>query len=141
MRRQVLCWGALQLPGCTTPPSSDPLACVVPPDVATCEKLYPPTDEQVHAQTLVPFCGAAGCHQRSGDPGAGGGMIVSQAPETTLGRLYDSGFVLPGDAACSPLLVRVLTDDASLRMPPGPAGLDPRAICSLATWIEGMEQP
>jgi hypothetical protein len=55
--------------------------------------------------------------------------------------LLDDGFVLPGDAECSELVVRLDTDDDARRMPPGAQALDEAERCSIARWIEDGAPP
>lgn len=116
-------------------------ACVERDPIA-CTPLYEPTWERVFTQTLQPSCGVAGsaCHAEAGASGAGGGFVISDLA-TTHGALIDAGFVVPGDAACSDLQVRLDTDSPSLLMPPGSQPLDEGERCAIAQWIAGGAQP
>jgi len=51
------------------------------------------------------------------------------------------GFVVPGDAQCSDLLVRLDIEDSALLMPPGSQPLDEAERCAVAQWIENGAKP
>lgn len=112
------------------------LACVSI-DYEGCSLLYPPTYEQVWAQTLEPSCGAETCHPSGGPVGS----LTFDDPDTTFEELFAGEHVIAGDPHCSPLMIRLETDDPSLRMPPGNTPLLEGARCSIATWIAEGAQP
>jgi hypothetical protein len=99
-------------------------------DYSGCALLYPATYSQVWAQTLAPSCGGGGsaCHETNT-------ALRFQDPSETHQQLLDGGFVVAGDPACSHLLVRLESDDPSVRMPPGNTPIAEGARCSIATWI------
>lgn len=105
-------------------------------DHTSCELLYPATYDQVWSQTVESTCsgGGAACHE--GDVG-----LTFTDPATTHASLLSEALVVPGDPACSPLMVRLLSDDPSLRMPPGQTPIADGAICSIATWIADGAEP
>ncbi|KIG12961.1 hypothetical protein DB30_00845 [Enhygromyxa salina] len=111
-----------------------------------CAQLYPPTYDQVWAQTLTNGCAEFGtaCHAQSDAAGAKNGLTFTD-PQQSHDHLLMSGergpLVVPGDPLCSPLFVRLATDDASIRMPPGGSSLAPGALCSIATWIADGAAP
>lgn len=97
-------------------------------DYEGCALLYPPTWEQVWQQTISSSCsgGGSACH---GD--AVGLSFIDQA-SAYEGLMHH---VVAGDPACSPLMVRLESEDANFRMPPGNTSLAAGARCSIATWI------
>jgi hypothetical protein len=121
----------LSLGACTDDGGSPAPACVEI-DYADCAQLYPPTWEQVWQQTLSSSCsgGGAACHA--------GDLRLSLVDQTTAFLELTGGAhpqVIPGDPACSPLMIRLESDDPNLRMPPGSTPLAAGARCSIATWI------
>lgn len=102
-------------------------------DYTACSQLYPPTWDQVWQQTLEPSCGGGGssCHP-SGGP-AGSLTFMDQA--TTYMELTSGAHVIAGDPACSPVIIRLESDDPGVRMPPGNTPIPAGARCSIATWI------
>lgn len=109
---------------------------------SACTPLYQPSFDRVFAETLEPRCAVSGgaCHGQAGASGAGGGLVLSDMAGTHA-TLVDEGFVVPGDAACSALMVRLDTDDPGLLMPPGSQPLDEAERCAVAQWIEAGAQP
>jgi hypothetical protein len=100
-----------------------------------CMALYPATYDQVWTQTLEVSCASQGTACHSGDQG-----LVFTDPQATWNYLIDEELVVSGDPLCSHLFVRLATDDAEIRMPPGSSGLSPEALCSIGTWIaDGAE--
>lgn len=82
---------------------------------------------------LAPSCGSQGsaCHPGGGPPGS----LTFDAQATTYTELLEGAHVLPGDPACSPLMIRLESDDPDERMPPGTTPIPAGARCSIATWI------
>lgn len=105
-------------------------------DATACTPLYEPSWARVFTETIAPRCGTAGgaCHASASAAGAGGGLVVSDMAATRA-VLLDSGFVVPGDAACSELVVRLDIDDELRRMPPGAQALDEAERCAVARWV------
>jgi hypothetical protein len=100
-----------------------------------CTALYPPTYDQVWAQTLSSSCAqASACHAQDGSGGAVNGLVFID-PQASWDHMMSEALLVPGDALCSPLFVRLATDDPDIRMPPGSSGLSPAAVCSIGTWI------
>jgi hypothetical protein len=111
-------------------------------DASTCMPLYEPSWERVFTETIAPRCGTPGsaCHGQASAMGAGGGLVVSDMAATRA-ALLDGGFVVPGDASCSEVMVRLDIDDAALRMPPGSQALDEPERCAVARWIADGAMP
>ena len=115
-----------------------------PPDCVAvetqCTPQLPAEFERLHAEVLLPVCGVQGgaCHGTASAAGALGGLVIDADFDVAYAALTTGpdAFVVPGDAACSPLLARVNTDDANYLMPPGEAGLAEGVRCSLAQWVE-----
>lgn len=105
-------------------------------DLSTdCAPLYEPSYEQVFSRTLAPTCAPPGsaCHAASG---AKGGLVFEDADQAyamLLGQTDGEQRVLPGDPACSPLVIRLEADDSTV-MPPG-AALSAAERCSVIQWI------
>ncbi len=110
--------------------------------VEPCDELYPPTWENVYTNTLIPKCaaGSGACHTSSDATGAGGGLFFD-TPAASHARLLAGEWVVAQDAVCSPVVVRIETDDENLRMPPGQEPLDPRERCSIRHWIAEGAMP
>ena len=132
------------LGGCGDSDGGDDSADAVPGCVEytldDCAPLYPATYEQVWTQTLDNGCAQFGtaCHAQADAAGATNGLTFVD-PQQSFDHLMMTGeqgaLVVPGDPLCSPLFVRLATDDAAIRMPPGSSGLDAGALCSIGTWI------
>lgn len=104
-----------------------------------CAPLYPATYDQVWTQTLSKGCAeGSACHANDDAAGAKYGLTFVD-PQQTFDHLMLVGergaLVVPGEPLCSPLFVRLATDDPAIRMPPGSSGLDAGALCSIGTWI------
>jgi hypothetical protein len=99
-------------------------------DYEGCAQLYPATYAQIWSQTLAPTCGSQGsaCHPS-------GGSLTFDASDTTYTELIEGAHVIPGDPACSPLMIRLESEDPGKRMPPGTTPIPGGARCSIATWI------
>jgi len=111
-------------------------------DASACMPLYEPRWDRVFTETIMPRCGTPGsaCHGEASAAGAGGGLVVSDMVATRT-VLLDGGFVVPGDAACSEVVVRLDIDDDALRMPPGAQALDEAERCAVARWIADGATP
>ncbi|MCX4246401.1 c-type cytochrome domain-containing protein [Paraliomyxa miuraensis] len=127
---------------CNDDTGDDEGSACVPRDASACMPLYEPTWDRVFEQTLVPRCGTAGaaCHADTSAIGGGGGFVVGDMTSTHA-ALIDHGFMVPGDAACSELIVRLDTDDDALRMPPGSQTIDEPERCAVAQWVENGAPP
>lgn len=130
------------VPSCNDDSGDDEGSSCVSRDAAACTPLYEPTWDRVYTQTILPRCGTAGsaCHAQPSATGAGGGLVVGDM-EATRAALVDHGFVVPSDAACSDMVVRLDTDDDLLRMPPGAGALDETERCAVAQWVENGAAP
>jgi len=120
-------WLALALAGC---PSDPPPECITV-DVQ-CQPLYQPTFANVYDQTLKDGCGSerSACHSRTGQKG---GMSFEDA-DTAYAALLD-GRVIPGDPACSEMVVRSSSPGTDYQMPPGSA-LMAAEQCALIQWVQ-----
>ena len=109
-------------------------------DVQSCAPLFPATYERLHQEVFAGLDGQSGCaaggsacHANADAAGAGGGMIFNADADATYDAV--SMFIEAGEPACGPLSVRVHSDDAAIRMPPGDSALAEGARCALAQWI------
>lgn len=114
---------------------AEPSTCVEALDLS-CKPLYAPTFDQVYAHTLAATCAQSGasCHAAAG---AQGGLVLDD-PDVAYARLTEGGadaLVLPGDAACSPLVARIEATDAARVMPPG-SPLAAAERCAVEQWIQ-----
>ena len=94
-----------------------------------CTPLYEPTFDAVYAETLEPTCGQGSfsCHSSGG---ARGGLVFED-PDESYDLLLD-GRVVPGDAACSLLVIRLEHD--RFEMPPGEP-LSEEERCAIRQWV------
>jgi len=115
---------------CAGCPSDDPPECVEVD--LTCAPLYVPTFDNVYANTLTDGCGGerAACHSAAG---RNGGMSFED-PTTAHAALL-AGRVVPGNAACSEMIVRTESVGESFQMPPGSA-LPEAERCALIQWVQ-----
>jgi hypothetical protein len=101
---------------------------------AACAPLYPPTFENVYSMTLEPHCGAGArsCHS---DSGMKGGMTFDTIDSAYAG-LLEPGHdrVIPGDPACSVMIIRTHAPESSIQMPPG-SPLPAAELCALVQWV------
>ena len=109
-------------------------------DADACTPQFAPEFDRVFEQVLMPRCGVPGsaCHAEAGAEGADGGLVITDVDSTH--EILLNGFVEPSDVACSPLLVRMNTDDSDFLMPPGSQPLDEDVRCSIAQWIASGAQ-
>lgn len=128
----------LSLSACTGDGDGDQAPACVEIDYAGCAPLYPPSWDQVWQQTLAPSCsgGGSACH------GSGGELLLTD-PATAYTGLTSGAHpqIVPGDPACSPVMIRLESDDPNFRMPPGNTALPAGARCSIATWITNGATP
>lgn len=112
------------LAGCT----GDDCVSGLDPD---CTPAYPPTFEDIHQRTLTQSCAIAGgaCHATAGRQG---GLALEDLDEAYR-MLVDEQRVIPNDAACSLVVMRIEADD-SRQMPPG-TPLRAAERCAIETWI------
>jgi hypothetical protein len=121
------------LAGC--PSEDQPPACTTVD--TTCTPLYEPTFANVFNTTLRNGCGStqSACHARGGL----GGMSLED-PTTAYQSLLASGHVMPGDPACSEVIVRVTSPGKDYLMPPG-TPLSEAERCSLIQWVQRGAPP
>lgn len=135
----ALALGTLTVFGCTPDEPTDD-GSEVPECVEyaldSCTALYPATYDQVWTQTLRDGCGQQGaaCHAQDGSGGAIDGLVFVDA-QASWEHMMAEGLLVPGDPLCSPVFVRLASEDPSIRMPPGSSGLPSGAVCSIGTWI------
>ena len=104
---------------------------------ADCKPLVdPPTYDAIYTQILRPTCGqSATCHA-SGS--VKGGLSFATADESYAMLLGQNGAparVTAGNASCSPLMERIMSDDPSYRMPRGSNPLSEAETCAITKWI------
>jgi hypothetical protein len=110
-------------------------------DVA-CLPLYPAEFPEIFQRTLNATCASAGvsCH---GQDGKMGGLVfvnMADSYDALLGRTGSAQRVMPGDPACSELMVRLDSPGQEWSMPPG-TPLDERARCAIRRWIAAGAPP
>jgi hypothetical protein len=103
-------------------------------DYEGCTQLYPPTWDQVWSQTISTTCSGGGSACHAGELGLTFGDQDTAYTGLTSGAHAQ---IIAGDPQCSPLMIRLESDDPNYRMPPGNTALAAGARCSIATWIEG----
>jgi len=125
------------LGGCSSdPPPPDPFACVE--NLSTdCAPLYDPPDySTIFSKILQPTCaaGMGTCHTSDAQMG---GLVFEDADDAYARLLGDVGRarVIPGDPACSLLVIRLESHDPNVRMPPGPTPLLESERCTVIRWI------
>ena len=125
---------AIALAGCPGGDEAPPKCITV--DTA-CTPLYTPTFANVYNMTLRPSCGTqlSSCHAAS-NPQGGLSFGDEQAAYDGLMR---GGRLVPGDAACSELIVRTSSPGTDYEMPPG-APLSAPTQCALIQWVQAGAQ-
>ena len=115
---------------------TDPEECIdsVPP--AGCAPPYPPDFHHVYQNTLIPGCASGGgaCHELEAARGALGFGDENATHQTLVSPASGRPTVIPGDANCSLLTVRMETSDPTLLMPPG-YQLSTAERCAVAEWV------
>ncbi len=141
MKARLLVPVLLATLGCTDDGGGDDEAAQVPEcieySLEGCAPLYPATYDQVWSQTLSDGCAEFGtaCHAQADAAGAENGLIFADPQIAWEHMTMTSQLIKPGDPLCSPLFVRLVSEDPAIRMPPGTSSLDPGALCSIGTWI------
>jgi hypothetical protein len=131
MRRLAV---ATLLAGC---PSTPPPACITVD--TNCAAGYQPTFDNVYNNTIKSSCSGdkSSCHKAPGMDG----LAFPDEPTAYTNLLMPSGRdpsrmrVVPGNAACSLMIVRTHSPGTDYQMPPGQALL-PEARCAIAQWVQ-----
>jgi hypothetical protein len=127
-------WLVVALAGCPRDPRP---ACITVD--TTCAAGYVPTFDNVYNNTLKNTCGStsSSCHSASGHQG---GMSLAGEATAYQSLLATSGLdaprarVVPGDPACSLMIVRTSSPGADYQMPPGEP-LSAVERCALIQWV------
>jgi hypothetical protein len=108
---------------------------------AECSPLYPPTFDNVFSRTRAPTCAQPGgiCHATAGVQGGLLFVSTDSAYAMLLGRTDGVARVIPGNAACSPLVERIESSDPHTVMPPE-APLSAAERCAVRQWIDAGAQ-
>lgn len=101
-----------------------------------CDPLYPPTFDNVFTTTLLPKCGAEGnaCHSIEGHRNGLVFADIDDAYDELLGLTEDGARLVPSDASCSEMIMRISATDPDYLMPPGQP-LSPEERCALTLWV------
>lgn len=134
----VLAFVVLGLASSCDQGTDDRPACVSQIQVDGCTPLYPAEFSVLFSQVFSVTCASVGvsCH---GDLGQMGGLAFvteDQSYAALLGLSGEKRRVVPGDPACSELVVRLDLPGHAWSMPPS-APLDERTRCSIRRWIAG----
>jgi hypothetical protein len=105
----------------------------------TCSPLYEPTFDELFSRTLAPTCGQGGgsCH---GADGQKGGLVFADPVEAHALLTASDGPVVPGNAACSEMVVRTHDLGQPWSMPPGQPLLEAER-CVIRLWVEQGAKP
>jgi hypothetical protein len=132
----VLCAGGL---ACASDTSMNGDSCLQTLPL-TCEPSLPASYDELYQQVFSQRCGVSGsgtsCHGRDGLKGNLGLFDAQSAYKALTGADMTRARVLPGDPACSLLMQRLESQDASFRMPLGESPLSAGVRCAVQTWIE-----
>ena len=103
----------------------------LPPD---CSPLYTPTFDELFTRTLMPTCGQGGgsCH---GPDGQQGGLVFASADEAFALLTGADARVVPGNPACSEIVVRTHQTGKPWSMPPGNPLIEAER-CVIGKWVE-----
>jgi hypothetical protein len=125
----------LALAGC---PSDPPPACITVD--LNCGEGYPATFDNVYANTLIPKCSmTSSCHSIEGnqanlslagdEASAYAALMAKSSIDPSRAR------VVPGNAACSLMIVRTDSPGTDYQMPKGDP-LHPEESCALIKWVQ-----
>lgn len=108
---------------------------------AACTARWAPTYDDIFDQVLEPRCGGAttgaSCHYEAAPAGSLYLFDREMAYNALVnGHAGGAASVIPGDAACSPLILRLTSDDPGFRMPRGGASFTAEELCTFVQWIE-----
>lgn len=123
------------LAGC--PGDSVAPACIVVDEA--CAPGYVPTFTNVYTNTIVPKCSmTSSCHSNAGHQG---GLSLAEGEAAAYAALLATSTidpsrkrVVPGDPACSLLIVRTSSPGTSYQMPKGDP-LSEQESCALLQWV------
>jgi hypothetical protein len=118
--------------------NTSPPACITVD--TSCAPLYPPTFDNVYANTLSVSCGSTNtsCHVNAN---VQSGMSFADEATAYSDLLLKSKFdpsryrVVPGDPSCSVMIVRTDSPGAPYQMPIG-TPLQPAERCALIQWVQ-----
>ncbi len=102
-----------------------------------CTPAYEPSFENIFNKTLSRSCGFSGCHDASS---AASGMVLDKDIETAYRALTKPPEgtpwvqVIVENPECSPLMMRLESQDAAFKMPPQGA-LSAGERCAITQWI------
>ncbi len=121
------------LGGC--PSDEPPPMCTTTALDLACAPQYMPTFTNVFDNTLKMDCGSGrnSCHSANGD----GDMSLAD-PDSAYNSLLN-GRVIPGDPACSELIVRSHDVGTDYQMPPG-SPISTAERCALVQWVAAGAQ-
>lgn len=118
--------------------SGEPPRCVTVD--AACTPRYEPTFSNVYNNTLRDSCGSQSsvCHSAQGRRGG----LSLESSDVAYAQLTAEGLgrVVPGDPACSEMIVRLHGDGEGYLMPPG-APLPAADRCAIERWIASGAMP
>jgi hypothetical protein len=142
MSSRAVLLAAIAVAGCGPGGEDPPLDCIDPMTPAistTCAPLYVPTFDNVYTMTLAPKCAGTGaaCHSASGNKGEMTLSSIDRAYEELLEP--EQTRVVPGDPACSEMIIRTTASDQSIKMPPG-TSLSMPEKCALVQWVANGAQ-
>lgn len=125
----LVCGLALAAAGC---PADPPPECkVVDTD---CAPQYVPTFTNVYNNTIKDGCGStkSNCHSGRNPPGD----LSFESQDVAYQQLLDATkrLVVPGDPACSEIIVRADSPGEDYQMPPGDP-LSEAERCALTQWV------
>jgi hypothetical protein len=117
-------------------PSEPPPECIAPSHAIdeSCAPGYVPNFTNVYKNTIQMGCGStkSSCHSAAGHAG----NMSFADPDTAYEQLLRAGQnrVIPGDPACSEMIVRTNSPGEDYQMPPGDALTAPER-CALVQWV------
>jgi hypothetical protein len=134
----ALCEAACSGPDVTS--QSPPPTCVDDLNFTCAVQDDPPVYSTIYKRIIQPQCTlGSSCHSTDG---AMGGLVLANAEETydaLLGVKGGAKRVVPRDAACSPLVVRLESHDPNFQMPRG-SRLTDAELCDFVKWIQAGAQ-
>jgi Planctomycete cytochrome C len=136
--------GLLALSSCADDATAPgrPQCLTADPTDLNCLPLYPPEFGEIFHRTLNVTCASTGvsCHGQDGSMGNLVFVNMTDSYDALLGQKGGTRRVIPGDPACSELMVRLDSLGKDWSMPPG-TPLDERARCAIRRWIAAGAPP